>query len=157
MFNIISLCIFVLVHISWAVLTNLQTKKYSASWMKKKIIQYLTKFLNKTSNALLKHCCKLIHAHAFLKRKYWASLVAQWLRICLPMQGTWVRALVREDPMCCGATKPVCLNYWACTLEPVSHNYWDCVPQLLKPACLEPMLLNKRSHRSEKPAHLSKE
>ena len=26
------------------------------------------------------------------------SLVAQWLRICLPMQGTWVRALVREDP-----------------------------------------------------------
>ena len=23
-----------------------------------------------------------------------ASLVAQWLRICLPMQGTWVRALV---------------------------------------------------------------
>ena len=27
-----------------------------------------------------------------------ASLVAQWLRICLPMQGTWVRALVWEDP-----------------------------------------------------------
>ena len=26
-----------------------------------------------------------------------ASLVAQWLRICLPMQGTWVRALVWED------------------------------------------------------------
>ena len=26
-----------------------------------------------------------------------ASLVAQRLRICLPMQGTWVRALVCED------------------------------------------------------------
>ena len=26
------------------------------------------------------------------------SLVAQWLRICLPMQGTRVRGLVREDP-----------------------------------------------------------
>ena len=26
-----------------------------------------------------------------------ASLVAQWLRIRLPMQETWVRALVRED------------------------------------------------------------
>ena len=26
-----------------------------------------------------------------------ASLVAQWLRIRLPMQGTWVRALVWED------------------------------------------------------------
>ena len=40
-----------------------------------------------------------------------ASLLAQWLRIRLPMQGTWVRALVREDPTCHGATKPVCHNY----------------------------------------------
>ena len=43
-----------------------------------------------------------------------ASLVAQWLRICLPMQGTWVRALVWEDPTCHGATKPVSHNCWAC-------------------------------------------
>ena len=35
-----------------------------------------------------------------------ASLVAQWLRICLPMQGTRVRALVREDPTCRGALSP---------------------------------------------------
>ena len=27
------------------------------------------------------------------------------------------------------------------------------MPQLLKPACLEPMLHNKRSHHKEKPAH----
>ena len=40
-----------------------------------------------------------------------ACLVAQWLRIRLPMQGAWVRALAREDPTCCGATKPVCHNY----------------------------------------------
>ena len=40
-----------------------------------------------------------------------ASLVAQWLRICLPMQGTRVRALVREDPTCRGATRPVSHNY----------------------------------------------
>ena len=39
-----------------------------------------------------------------------ASLVAQWLRVCLPMQGTWVRALVWEDPTCRGATKPVSHN-----------------------------------------------
>ena len=38
---------------------------------------------------------------------FWASLVAQWLRICLPMQGTWVRSLVREDPTCHGATMSV--------------------------------------------------
>ena len=40
-----------------------------------------------------------------------ASLVAQWLRIRLPIQGTRVRALAREDPTCRGATKPVCHNY----------------------------------------------
>ena len=40
-----------------------------------------------------------------------ASLVAQWIRILLPMQGTWVRALVWEDPTCCGATKPMLHNY----------------------------------------------
>ena len=43
-----------------------------------------------------------------------ASLVAQWLGICLPMQGTRVRALVWEDPTCHGATRPVSHNCWAC-------------------------------------------
>ena len=67
------------------------------------------------------------------------------------MQGTRVRALVWEDPTCRGATQTMHHNYWACTLEPASHNYWAHVPQLLKPARLEPMLRNKRSHRNEKP------
>ena len=40
-----------------------------------------------------------------------ASLVAQWLRICLPMQGTRVRSLAREDPTCRGAAKPLRHNY----------------------------------------------
>ena len=39
------------------------------------------------------------------------SLVVQWLRIRLPMQGTQVRALVREAPTCRGATKPMRHNY----------------------------------------------
>ena len=43
-----------------------------------------------------------------------ASLVAQWLRICLLMQGTRVRARVWEDPTCRGAAGPVSHNYWAC-------------------------------------------
>ena len=45
------------------------------------------------------------------KKIYGASLVAQWLRVCLPMQGTRVRALVWKDPTCCGATGPVSHNY----------------------------------------------
>ena len=39
------------------------------------------------------------------------SLVAQWLRILLPMPGTQVRALVWEDPTCRTATKPLRHNY----------------------------------------------
>ena len=46
-----------------------------------------------------------------LKTKNRASLVAQWLRICLPMQGTRVRALDWEDPTCRGATGPVSHNH----------------------------------------------
>ena len=88
------------------------------------------------------------------------------------MQGTRVRALVQEDPTCHGATKPVRHNYWAWALEPASHNYWAQVPQLLnprattteahvpqllKPAHLEPVLRNKRSHDNEKPTHHNEE
>ena len=46
-----------------------------------------------------------------IKSEEGASLVAQWLRVCLPMQGTRVRALVWEDPTCRGATGPVSHNY----------------------------------------------
>ena len=93
---------------------------------------------------------------ATLKKINGASLVAQWLRVHLPMQGTWVRALVREDPTCRGVTKLGRHNYWACALETTSHNYWVCVPQLLKPTCLEPVLRNKRSHCNEKPRTATK-
>ena len=39
------------------------------------------------------------------------ALVAEWLRIHLPMQGTQVQSLVQEDPTCCRATKLVHHNY----------------------------------------------
>ena len=84
-------------------------------------------------------CLKIL-----LKVNEETSLVAQWLRIRLPMQETRFWAVIREDPTCRGATKPVC------------HNYWECVPQLRKPARLE-LVLHKRSHRNEKPAHCNKE
>ena len=55
------------------------------------------------------HLGRKTHAHEKMIDR--ASLVAQWLRICLPMQGTRVRALVWEDPTCHGATKPVSHSY----------------------------------------------
>ena len=80
-----------------------------------------------------------------------ASLVSQQQRICLPMQGKQVWLLIKEDPTCHRATKPMHHNYWALesgatTMEPTSHNYWSlCTPQ--------PVLLNERTHRNEKPEH----
>ena len=44
-------------------------------------------------------------------RLFGASLVAQWLRVRLPMQGTRVRALVWEDLTRCRAARPVSHNY----------------------------------------------
>ena len=37
-----------------------------------------------------------------------------------------------ENSACLATTKPMCHNYWACTLELRSHNYWAHMPQLLK-------------------------
>ena len=57
----------------------------------------------------------IVHERDYIKEKEnnmtGASLVAQWLRIRLPMQGTQVRALVRKDPTSRRATKPMCHNY----------------------------------------------
>ena len=89
----------------------------------------------------------------FFKKHYWTFLVAQWLRTCLPMQGTRVWSLVREDPTCCRATKSVCHNYWAAfwslrvaTTESMSCSSW-------RPPTLEPVPCKKRSRCNEKPSH----
>ena len=65
-----------------------------------------------------------------------ASLVAQWLGVCLPMQGTRVRALVWEDPACRGTTGPVSHNCWACASG-------ACAPQQERPRWWGP------AHRDE--------
>ena len=52
-------------------------------------------------------CLKKTPLCTFKKRCSWASLVAQWERICLPMQETQVQSLIREDPTCLAAAKPV--------------------------------------------------
>ena len=56
------------------------------------------------------------------------------------MQGTRVRALVREDPTCRGAAKPV------------RHNYWAHALQLLRPMRSRvhvPQLLSSRAATTE--------
>ena len=76
-----------------------------------------------------------------LKKNTGTSLMVQWLRSHLPMQGTQLRSLVWEGLTCREATKPVRHNHWACALEPARHSYWSprattteaCVPQQLSP------------------------
>ena len=85
------------------------------------------------------------------------SLVAQWLRIHLPMQGTRVRALVQEDLTCCGATKPVYHNYWSLrskAREPQLLSPRATTTEARAPIARAPQ---KRSHRNEKPMHHNEE
>ena len=46
----------------------------------------------------------------------------QWLGVHLPMQGTRVRALVREDPTCRGAAGPALWKPRAAASVTVGHN-----------------------------------
>ena len=66
------------------------------------------------------------------------SLVTQWLRICLPMEWTWVQSLVREDFTCCRAAKPMHTTTEARTLQSPGSEI-------------------KRRHRKKKPAPCNKE
>ena len=68
-------------------------------------------------------------------KKKWTSLVAQWWRIHLPMQETWVWSLIWEDPTCRRATKPLHCSYWVCAQGQEL--------KLLSPCVLEPMLHNR--------------
>ena len=86
------------------------------------ILIYSLNFLNKRQK------------NSFSKNQDWASLLVQWLRICLAMQRTLVQSLVWEDPTSYRATKPM------------GHNHSAHVLQLPKPTFLEPTLPNKRSH-----------
>ena len=60
---------------------------------------------------LLKLFQKIAEGETLPNSFYGASLVAQWLSIHLPTQGTRVQSLIWEDPTCLGATKPVRPNY----------------------------------------------
>ena len=70
---------------------------------------------------------------AHSKSKSWTSLVAQRLKICLPMQGTWVWSLIQED-YTCGGGNQAC-ELWLASLR-----------------ALDPVLFNKRNRRNEKSA-----
>ena len=66
----------------------------------------------------------------------WRSHLTQGQRFCLPLQQTQVQSLIQEDPTCHGATKPMCLNYWACALELQLLNPHAATPETHAPHSL---------------------
>ena len=83
------------------------------------------------------------------------SLMVQWIRIHLPMQGTWVQSLVLEDSTCRGAPKPVSHDYWdsaetteareprACALQQEKSWQWEALALQRKSSSCQPRLEKK--------------
>ena len=96
-----------------------------------------------------------------------ASLVAQWLRICLLMQGTPIQSLEQEDAICHRVAKPESHNCWAhppqrlkpkrpraCILQQKKPLRWEaCAPQL--ESCPHSLQLEK-AHAAVKTQHSHK-
>ena len=72
------------------------------------------------------------------------SLVVQWLRICPPREGAWVRLLVPEGPTRRRATKPA-----SHSAEPMGRTAEARVPRACAP--------QQRGHHRGKPARHSEE
>ena len=97
--------------------------------------------LEKTlKTGLTKHCRSLNNTPSSQsKSQTWTFWVVQWIRIHLPMQGTWVQSLVLEDSTCRGAPKPVSHDYWdsaetteareprACALQQEKSWQWEAL------------------------------
>ena len=79
----------------------------------KSMTQYLNKTIYKVGKTVKAKTVvgKRSSSHLYQDREIRTSLVAQWLRIRLPIQGTRVRALGREDPTRRKATEPMHHSY----------------------------------------------
>ena len=76
------------------------------------------------------------------------SLVVQWLRIRLTVQGTQVQSLVWEDRTCCGATKPVPQESQCSARKTPLMPQRSCVPQLRPDKAKEIHIKKKVSHEA---------
>ena len=101
-------------------------------------------FCCRFSNKFPPSCLFFIGVTTCLRISQGTSLMAQWLGICLPVQGTWVWYLAQENPICHRAT------------QPMFRNYWDCAPQqrlLQSEACTAQWRVAPTSHNKRNPRH----
>ena len=115
-----------------------------------RLLKYLAKWLNTCQRSPLEDVSTgsqpLPTVLSRSKSNNRTALVAQWISICLLVQGAQVQSLVQEAPTWHGTAKPMC----------TCCNYGAHVPHLLEPVHLEPMPPNKRSPH-ERPMHRNKE
>ena len=89
------------------------------------------------------------------KSYYRTSLLTQWLGICLPVQGSWVRFLVWEDSTCCRETKLMChklLKPAHSRAQALQQENWEASTLQLKSRPHSPQLERKPMHSQNKKA-----
>ena len=129
---------------------SLKQSNYSSThppkaWEKERKLTSKIKETRRAGRVDLVYTAKRFSKWSSAEPRSGTSLVVQWVRIHLPMRGTWVHSLVQEDPVCHGATKPR------------SHSYWACGAQWLRPKPLQPELCKKRGPRNKKPERCNQE
>ena len=94
------------------------------------------------------------------ENKAWGFPGGSAVENLLPGQETWglmgVWSPIQEDSTCRGATKPVFLNYWACSLEPRSCNYCTHILPLLRLSLWSPWS-TKREALAMRSPHTTRE
>ena len=98
---------------------------------------------------------KIKHLKSFIgKYSFGASLVLQWLRTRLPVQGhefnPWSRKILHA-----GGQLSRVPHYWTWAVELESWNYWAQMSQLMKPSRLRASLHHTRGHRDGRVANHS--
>ena len=90
------------------------TKTYTSSLFAGKRYLQTSALPNTGYESSLPSCKEMSQEHfcaTVQESPAWDFLVAQWIRICLPVQETWVQSPIQEDSTCRRSAKPVCHNY----------------------------------------------
>ena len=119
-----------------------KANKWSAGYVKRCSIPLIIGEIQ--INTTMRQCPTPVRM-AIRKKKKGTSLEVQWLRIACQCRGHGFEPWSGKIP------------HAAEQLSPCATTTEAREPQLLKPACLEPMLPNKRSHHNEKPVHRNEE
>ena len=99
----------------------------------------------------------MVLLNVIIKATRWTSLMVQWIRICLPMQGAWVWSLVWDDSRCLGASRALAsqlLSPCSLTFRPPLLSLCVTATEAEVPRACTPQ---QERPQNEKPVHLKAE